>query len=323
MRQLSELYLRGSLINETMKNLTEEQMSVVEEKINELMNTPSLNKCKQAICNALSNTIKGDYADDRETALQEYRIALMRAVIYALYHKPTPDVFTDPIQKRKFFSHMAYNYMRQILNENKIPHIRDEMTIEGPPHEIAFKQFCNLLDQKNIEYYDEINDDTYIIFGNIGLIDLKMAKRFGRIRNDYLKYGVDVEIGANHICVKKLASHPNIEIKLSSKCRIKSTALESNSDEENPNVIYNISYSISSNEKEDPNPEYMYNMRSMLPSELAEIYDLITNAPEDFVSKYGTHLPSKKQISQYLNISDKEVSNRFEQLKMYYFAVKC
>jgi hypothetical protein len=323
MRQLSELYLRGSLINETMKNLSAEQMQQVEDELEKLMNMPSLNKCKQAICGALAKTIRGDYAEDREAALQEYRIALMRAVIYAKFHKPTPDVFTDPIQQRKFFSHMAYNYMRQILNENKIPHSKDEMVIDGPPHEIAFEHYCNLLDQNNIEHSENISlDDEYYIYGDIGLVDLKLAKRFGRMQRSYAKCGVEVSILWDHINIKKKASHPDIEIKLTSKHRIKSTTMESEDDEGNSNIKYNIEYEILSKETDADNSEHMNAMRSMLPSDLVEIFDLVTNAPDEFANTYGTYMPSKKQIAQHLNISDKEVTEKFEKLKMYYFVVR-
>lgn len=87
-RQLPQLYLRGSLANITMKNLSLEQREQAERIYQEVVNDSTLIGDKNEFIHQLSVTIGGDYnSRSRLEAEQEFNIAVWRAVIHLLYHK--------------------------------------------------------------------------------------------------------------------------------------------------------------------------------------------------------------------------------------------
>jgi len=86
-RQLPELYLRGSLANITMANLTQDQKTHANTIVDYVTNHPDMRTHKHKVMKKFGVTIGADYADDKESAEQEYRIAVWRGVINLFYHR--------------------------------------------------------------------------------------------------------------------------------------------------------------------------------------------------------------------------------------------
>lgn len=86
-RQMPELYLRGGLANVTMRNLSKEEIEFCEEKVNFVANHELMKKHKYQVIRVLGETIGGDYRENRQSAEQEYTIAIWRAVVNLFYHR--------------------------------------------------------------------------------------------------------------------------------------------------------------------------------------------------------------------------------------------
>ncbi len=84
-RQLPEIFLRGSLVNETIKNLTPVQRQQVDDATNDIVANPRLAGHVQEFKFQLGATIACDYRDE-SIANQEFQIAVWRGVAYILYH---------------------------------------------------------------------------------------------------------------------------------------------------------------------------------------------------------------------------------------------
>lgn len=86
-RQMPELYLRGSLANITMANLTETQKHHVDGILDLVADHPDMHPHKVKVMKKFGVTIAADYADDRLSAEQEYRIAIWRGIVNLFYHR--------------------------------------------------------------------------------------------------------------------------------------------------------------------------------------------------------------------------------------------
>ena len=86
-RQMAEIYLRGSLSNVTMKNLTPDQVRFSEKIANEIADHPEMRKHRYKVRRMLGETIKADYSSDSDAADQEYKIAIWRGVVNLFYHR--------------------------------------------------------------------------------------------------------------------------------------------------------------------------------------------------------------------------------------------
>lgn len=86
LRQLPQVYLRGSLANETMRYLSPDEKRTVDTLTREIAGSPVLANHRAEFITKLGQTIAGDYRDSRRDAEQEYYVAVWRAVVHLIYH---------------------------------------------------------------------------------------------------------------------------------------------------------------------------------------------------------------------------------------------
>jgi len=86
LRQMPKIYLRGSLANVTMANLTDSERKELDDVIKQVANHPEMAKHRAQIIKQFGVTIGGDYASDSTTADSEYQIAIWRGAVSLLYH---------------------------------------------------------------------------------------------------------------------------------------------------------------------------------------------------------------------------------------------
>lgn len=85
-RQMPGLYLRGSIANVTMANLTPEEKRHIEEIFDYVTNHEEMIRHKQKVMKEFGVTIRADYTD-RAVAEQEYNIAVWRGLVSIFYHR--------------------------------------------------------------------------------------------------------------------------------------------------------------------------------------------------------------------------------------------
>lgn len=84
-RQMPELYLRGSLANITMANLSPEDKKKASEYFEIIKNHPEMGKHKSKLIQQLGITISADYKDP-QTAEAEFDIAIWKGIIDLFFH---------------------------------------------------------------------------------------------------------------------------------------------------------------------------------------------------------------------------------------------
>jgi DNA-directed RNA polymerase subunit RPC12/RpoP len=86
-RQMPKIYVRGSIANITMKNLSPTDKANIDALVARLFKHEKLQSSKSSFVRALRNTIGADYKDDIEAALAEFQIPIWNAVVQLLCHK--------------------------------------------------------------------------------------------------------------------------------------------------------------------------------------------------------------------------------------------
>jgi len=86
-RQMPELYLRGSLANVTMANLTEDEKLHVESIVEYVATHPGMARHRAGVIEELGNTIGADYASDKKCGDIEYQIAVWKGTVELFYHR--------------------------------------------------------------------------------------------------------------------------------------------------------------------------------------------------------------------------------------------
>lgn len=350
--QLAKLFLRGSLMNETTKRLSKDQMLQVESLAKSVFNDPALATQKMEFCMALHRTIGNEYKDV-EVGKQDAMIALWKAALLVLFHEsrqcknckkhvvttnqaitkcacggellikwsPKPEIATDPIKRKKFFQAVMFNYLKQILRENKPPVISEEHTEEGPAPDVAVGVITSRLDKAKISSeVEDVDDNHQIIHAETGLIPLKMLKQIHDVKEDLEEHGVQIHLNWTSISVvSALDVPPTISRKIVDKIFAKFTSWDGGgNDNDESSHRYDCEFRVTKigNKEPDFENETIEIIRSRL-SDLAQRYfDLIVNTPDDYVSRFGTDKIHKKNVAAYLGIKPEQVEDLKKHIKL-------
>ena len=330
--QLAKLFIRGSLINVTAKNLTEEQKVEVEKLMNQAWHDKKLENARHEFCNALERTIGNEYKN-KEFAMAEARITFWRTAVDCLYHNPKPRVVEDPIIRKKHFQTCMFNYLRQILAENKIPSYRHVYKVSGGADYVAKEviQFYleNLL-TKPVEYNLETNKVTNIVTFDldVNMIHVDLMKKVWKLRDEIRDYGVQIVITDSTITVIPKEDLRDFVKKVSEKVRVRSMSLSGFDENDNKGSNFQQHCEYKARKKREVEMDGMLvedlkkELSQRLPNQnrAKDVFDILMNPPQDFLDTYYPRRkkevrPKETHIAKYLGISKSEVENAMKTIR--------
>lgn len=313
-QQMPELYLRGSLCNVTMRNLTKEEREYIGTIVEQIKEDPLLQKCRAQFKSALSNTISGDYRSNKDFAAeQEYIVAIWKTTVAAVKgwgkHPPCPQTLVNPIERKKFFQTWVFNYLRQILNENKRAIVKTT-TLQDVETIDAFKHHVCGLFGKNAKV-TILTSGGFRASSDLYSISAESIKKLHDLISTYLSKKLEIALDDSGITVHRGLSDGNesIDAKINSRIRITSTYSD---DSDKPSLeIADMSTGIN-------DPDAMSAYYDSLSDKAKKVMDVITNTPDAYIDRYKTIKPIQKYIAEYLDIKPKEIKAIYEEMRIKY-----
>lgn len=336
MSQIAKMYLRGTLFTKKMKNLSEKQKQEIEDIVELVMVDPHLQQCRHEFCNALARTIRNEY-DDRDVGLQDYRVAIMRAAVAAKHgKKPTEDALTNPIQRKKWFQTWAFNYLRQILRENKINSVRTAEKVSYSADTAALYHVTQALteiikkerDVPHRRLLRSLLQRSEVIELDIGYLlkfdhwsfPIAMISAVRKLNTTYLKLQVEITPIIEGILIKRLADKiPEVKITKRSDQFVKETSFDADVDQEDrrdqleTQIMDRQDATISAVEKED----LIASLMKKIPSETKTVLNIYLEdtRPEEYCERYGPGNPKIVHVAEFLGKSPKEIKHHLSILK--------
>jgi hypothetical protein len=340
--QLAKLFIRGRLINVTARNLTEEQKAEVNKLMSAAWEDKRLENARHEFCNALERTIGNEYKN-REFAMNEIWITFWRTAVDVLYHTPLKShedyeeryekwlnrkkkVTQDPVIRKKYFQTCMFNYLRQILKENKIPSYRHVHEISGSAETVAkdlIKFYLENQLSRPIEFTAEENfqTGTTVFSLNVNLVPVDLMKKIWDLR-DEVSDCVQIVITDNSITILPKGEVKFLSKKVSQKIRIKSISLSGvDGDDESKNQNFQQFCEYKSRKKREIELDNMLvkdsirELERRLPDQnrTKEVFDILVDPPQDFLDAYYPRRkkevrPKETHIAKYLGISKNEVT---------------
>jgi hypothetical protein len=358
--QIARLFARGSLMNKTARNLTQEEKRRVDELMCKIWEDPALKSQQREFCMALARIIGDEYhrtdsytRDWKDLGAQmcELSFAFWRACVDVLYHNPKPEVVENQEARRKYFKTHMFNYLRQILNENKKPAHKETKRHTGHVHDITKKLILAIFsaETKSIQYELEEDDNTIIFHMNTLVLANKLLKKIWHIRDKMAKYGVTVSTydDAIWIYIDPNAKAAEITLAITNSTWIKfisDASIRTAGDNDDNGFSKHVEFvatkqgsgvekhvaskHVKFSDKEAPLMDgvMMHDMQetlmSRLDSDSQAILKIQLNPPKDFTDRY---FPNRKkeityikdsQLAGYLGLSKEEVTRKREIIKM-------
>lgn len=275
-----------------------------------VLDDPNLRQCKREFCMALSRTIKNEYSD-LDAGLGDYMIAIMRAAVAGKYGYGTKapihkDFLNDPKQRKKWFQTWAFNYLRQILTENKIATTKVIHTSIIPVDKII----VNKLLSKNAKISVKKIDNGYEITDS----DKSTEDEITDLNNMYFNK-CSVEINGPKITIRNKHNDHDVT------SEYKSTSIKEHSFdiEEDDYDVANHPKTFRLGGREMAEAETITTLRNRIPEDAKPILDIYLEdiRPDHFIQKYGDGKPKAVHIAEYLGLSLKEVKKIIKIIKIH------
>jgi hypothetical protein len=360
-----------------MKGLSEKEQKEIGEIVEEVIQDPLLQPCRASFKNALKFTISGDYKSDIDTAEQEFIIAAWRAAVAIKHgwgkHDPSPDTLKDREQRKKFFQTWIFNYLKQILNENKrffkpftklgtvsayssyvekIANITSAKAYKSCNYNFVFKVDTYMLPKSKIQLLNEYkqNLESKEVTINILPDSITIESIFEKMKCDIIQEleGISYNLSQDDL---SMVISTNEEESISKITKIihkydnRFAFSVSNGKvtiNNNPKAVETIQVktneristaSISANKEEDEigmpeledmnpvqfkDPDSIKEFYSNLSAQAKSIMQIIIEAPDDYIDKYGTDKPVQKYMADYLGVSIKDIKKAMAEMRLKY-----
>jgi hypothetical protein len=343
--QIARLYLRGALCNKTLRNLSASQVEEIEQIIDKIIEDPNLQQCRREFCNALARTIRNEYSDT-QVGEQDYRIAIMRAAVAAKHgwgkEPPATEALLDPVQRKKFFQTWAFNYLRQILRENKIPAIKkaekvsvgaDQAALDAV-RETMVRVVAKERDVEHRRYLRAVQEQTLVSDTEDGFalkfdhwsFPIQLVLELRELASQYVKWQVSIIQTMDGVEVKRLTqSVPTVEVVRRTNVLIREASFDAGDDEEcrrdqlemermNKGDIYSGIV-----DEED----ILGKLKQSIPTDARSVLEVYmeSSRPEAFTKKYGPGYPKAVHVAEFLHKSPKEVKNLLRVIKFHCIAL--
>jgi hypothetical protein len=344
-QQIARLYLRGALCNKILKGLKPHERIELEEIIETVMKDPNLQQCRREFCNALARTIKNEY-QDKEIGEQDLRIAIMRAAVAARFgDKPAISALTDPIQRKKWFQTWVFNYLRQILRENKIPCNRRYKRVKVRADAAAVVGICDILEnlcdsQLDIGYKRSLRrlyefleiketDTGYILRFDHWAYPIEFISLITDLSNNFKQHNISISYKVDGIIIHGESDDlPLLEVTQHTSEFVKAVSFDATTNDGNETFKDNLEMEATRMRNDNSTMimeqnDVISKLRGSVPQEAKPILDILMEEmrPEDYINKFGESQPKIAHMAEYLNISSKEVKRLKEVIKTHCLAL--
>lgn len=321
-QQIAKLYLRGSLCNDKLKNLPQESQQEIEDIIELVSTDPLLQQCQKEFCLALSRTIKNEYLD-LDVGKQDFRIAVMRAAIAAKvgYGKkaPAPETFTNPIQRKKWYQNWVFNYLRQILRENKIATKKISTKTNKVLEDALLSKIQSLLITIKPILIEDISNGYKLIF-NTFLIPPEALEEIHALKDDY-KENMCININNNYVELFRTGDVVFEVVEETKNMSIKEHSFDADKNEEpnRDNIESTANKFLPEKENYVEKSEMFLKLDERLPDIAKPILNIFIDEvrPQEYIDKYGPGQPKIAHISEFLCVSPREVKKSLGIIKLH------
>jgi hypothetical protein len=301
-QQIAKLYIRGKR-DKRIKDLPPLERQEIEDIIYLVINDPNLQRCQHEFCNALARTIKNEYVDT-DVGRQDFRIAVMRAALAAKENPSSSATITDPVQRKKWFQTYVFNYLRQILRENKIPMIRKDIIRRIPIELQVLNNILKEIKNSNIEDLE----NGFKINTNISTIPTQGMNNIQALKDKYLNQ-VNVTILGDSIVIERICEPTLVQDHQVSETSIKEHSFDTDDDTKRNIIEAEAGSKRIMEGKSIETCETFQRLRYRIPAQAEPILNIYfeDSRPDTYIERFGNGSPKIAHIAQFMGVSTREV----------------
>ena len=235
--------------------------------------------------------------------------------------KRDTSIIDSKISRNKFFKTCLFNYLKQILRENRITTNKEYVSIINTADVICHKLLTSILANNKIKYQSSYNINRIDVQADISMLSSDAIMAIGALAEQMATHNVDMIIEDNTISIIKTQHTPIITASILEKTRTQDINFQvENENGDQDTIEDHIKYQNDTEQEIVDYSDTLMTIRQRLTPDSQKIFDILTNSPDEFVQKYGQST-KKTNIAEYLGIQMSDVELGFEHIRLQMQAV--
>jgi hypothetical protein len=246
-------------------------------------------------------------------------------------------IIENPIQRHKFYKTTLWNYLRQIVNENKPRTSTYTTTIKEYAEKIALRLVKDIVDEFcKISSRDASKDsapqgskkwwsarysfhEAATIEADTNLISLHGVMRLRELQDQMISNNVEIVLQPDAIVIQKTGTTSILVASIQHTAQVSFLSLtpptsESGSTYLYPNVFVEPVAPPATISELETNESLAAVRRKLGPIE-QKIFDIIIEPPDEYAGQYSTNPVRRSNVSKFLNLSKSEVDTAWAKIE--------
>jgi len=295
--------------------MPEDRKEEVEVIITKVMEDHNLQQCQREFCNALARTIKNEYVD-RDVGLVDYQIAVLKSILAAKIDAENPsDIFNDSIQRKKWVQTFVFNYLRQILRENKKALHTKIYKRYVPLEDHILNTILKAIKIDTIRLDHQPTEDGYKISINTFLLSTKTISMLNETRTMYFN-DVEIIISPDKINIRRIGEQKFVKEKSNEQTPVGEQSFDQDDDGE-MNARDLLEAKVTRKEK-SMEMNTIDRLKRRVPEHALPVLSIYLedDRPQQYIDEFGLGKPKIVHISKFLGLSSKEVKRVLSVIKL-------
>jgi hypothetical protein len=240
--------------------------------------------------------------------------------------RSNPEIIFDGKQMRKLVKNYGWEFIGQILKENKRDMIKTQTYIEDSAEIIAIKMVESLFRSSKESIRFEVAPGATMVRTETGLLTISMVQKIADLKREFLIYNVDIQVvDGEGIKIKIMGDTPIISRKIIEVRFNQDKSFDDKIDEEST-VRDTLESQIAHKEKLVASFESMQSRDAMnellckLPDNAAKFMSILMSPPPDLFEKYGGS-PRERDIAEYMGINPSQIKRFKETIRLQMLAL--
>ena len=231
------------------------------------------------------------------------------------------------LKRKKFFQTYLFNYLKQILKENKYPQIKESRNVVSPANEVLAEMITKILTVVKIDSTKMTDGEDIIITiarRSLRILPQTIVLQIAALRKKFEDMGVIVNMKKDKITVSPVYDNDNKTTKMITRSMVKKSFVKFVSlqgpDEENTGFEDYCGFKVNNeaeirSERVIDEIDSIMAIRKNLPTNARQVLDLIVNTPDEYYKRFNCDRIHKNHVMQYLGKSQTEIDQAFSSIK--------
>jgi len=237
-----------------------------------------------------------------------------------------PSAVFDDKQMVKLVKNYGWEYIAQILKENKRTMIKTTIDIKDSAERVALRLLESVFSNSKEALKFSVCDDSATIKTETGLMPKPIVEKIADLKREFLNYNVDIQVVDEGIAIKPTGETPTIAKRITEFRYNNMRSFDDKINDDDKPIRYTLESQLADKSKLISHFETLFARDAVealldgLPDNAARFMAIMTSPPPDFFEQYGKNF-RERDVATYMGVHSSQIKKYKETIRLQMLAL--